>query len=95
MGQLGEILVQGLEGVGTYITYCPFIELSDKIQLIQKNDPSYQEMVLDEITQTFLRFYLLKKYQSKERTKVHDFDEVIPNIIYICEKNMKIFFSLN
>lgn len=92
MGQVGQVLSQGLEGVGTYLTYCPFNELSDKIQLIQKNDPSYKEMILDEITQTFLRFYLLKKYQSKERTKVHDFDEVIPNIIYICEKYENFLF---
>ena len=69
MGQVGQVLAQGLEGVGTYITYSPFIELSYKMQLIQKNDPSYQEMVLDEITQTFLRFYLLKNINQKKEQK--------------------------
>jgi len=77
--------------MGQEFIYYPIIELRDKIQLIQKIDPSYKEKVMDEIIRTNLFFCFLNS-QSKEKNNKKDFNEALPNIIYLCEKYEKYLF---
>ena len=77
--------------MGQEFIYYPIIELRDKIQLIQKINPSYKEKVMDEIIRTNLFFCFLNS-QSKEKNNKKDFNEALPNIIYLCEKYEKYLF---